>query len=477
MGSSNSDIPFSYNADNEQKLISYYFSHPEASLALTPEYFLHPTSQAIVKGVQELTTQKLEFNLDTIVALGLKHDTRVSYKLLHDIQETHKDFTNIHFCKETLVSDWARYKGTGQLFEKVSEQLMSSGQVSTPLIREYAQQMNLLANTIEANNIKSLLTFADLVDNHRQEIEERSLGQRYRSMGFRALDRKLTSPGAVGQYTLAFGLTGSGKTTWLKNAEMNMAQAGIPVVSFNIEFGNSGGRMGTAIMDIITSIIGDFSVEQLHRKNIEPRLRARIQLIHNKIAALHSYLFYGLEELSLDNFDIKLAEAREHFRQVGVLGDDGYMMATCDLLSDLDEFGEESKEQILKSVKHFDRIIKRRHVHAIALVQANENKIRGGKMFNEPDELDKYRLNIQDIFGGSAYAKKARTVISLHRPNFMKLRFFPDHPLAAQWETDPDIINCHVVKQTMGKLSLTPMLFDPRNMRISAVKDTIDDRD
>lgn len=469
-----SDIPFSYNPDNEQKLLAYYFAHPEASMGLTPDHFLHPMSQAVVKGIQESVTRKLDFNLDTIVALALKSNGSVTYKLLQDIQATHTDFTNIEFCKQTLVSDWAKYRGTSKLFEKISETLMSTGQVDPSILRNYAQEVSMLAGDIEANNVKALLTFADLVELHGQEIQERSLGQRIRSIGYRTLDRKLTAPGAVGQYLLAFGLTGSGKSVWLKNAELNMAMSGIPTLSFNLEMGNSGGRMGTAVMDLLVCIMGEFSMEQLYAKNMSPRLMARIQQTYSRLAAMQHYLFYGMESLSLDQYSSNISEAREVFRSRGVLPDDGYIMTTADLLSDFDDFGNEEKSLILQGVKKFDRIIKQQKVSAIALVQANENKIRGGKMFSEPDDLDRYRLGLEDLYGSSAWAKKARVVMSLHRPVFTKLRFFPSHPLVEQWQKEPDIVNVHVVKQSAGPLSFTQLIFDHKNMRMVPIKGKYD---
>lgn len=469
------ETPFSYNPDNEQKILAYCFQHPQSALALKSEHFLHPVSQAIVKGVQELTQQNLEFDLDTVVALALKHNDSITYKLLRDIQEAHTDFTNIDFCKQVLVSDWAKHKGTGQMFEKISETMMKTGQLDTNMMRDYGRELFTLADKVEATNVKALLTFADLVDNHRQELEERSTGTLLRSIGYRALDRRLTAPGAVGQYALVFGLTGSGKSLWTKNAELNLLQSNIPVVSFNIEMGNSGGRMGTAIMDLMVCILGEFTIDQLYRKNMDPRLKARIQQTYKRIAALQHYMFYGLEEIDLDGFSNKIAEAREIFRAKGILPPDGYMMTVADLLSDFEDFADESKEKILLGVKHFDKIIKRQKVSALAVVQANENKIRGGRIFSEPDDLDKYRLGLEDIYGGSGYAKKARVVISLHRPTFMKLRFFPDHPMAEEWEKSPDIINVHVVKQNMGKLSFTPMIFDPKGLRITPVKAEHDD--
>jgi hypothetical protein len=93
----------------------------------------------------------------------------------------------------------------------------------------------------------------------------------------------------------------------------------------------------------------------------------------------------------------------------------------------------------------------------------NENQLRK-KMFSDPQDVDKYRPNLEDIYGSAAYSQRARVVLVLHRPRDIKKRLFPE--LTDAWENELDIIKCAIAKQSDGDLSVQEFLFDPSCLRV-----------
>ena len=78
--------------------------------------------------------------------------------------------------------------------------------------------------------------------------------------------------------------------------------------------------------------------------------------------------------------------------------------------------------------------------------------------FKKSEDLDYYKIGIEDVFGGSGYASRSRIVLSLQRPKHLKMMFFPERN--EEWEFEEDIINCNCVKQNDNKLFFTKFIFD-----------------
>jgi hypothetical protein len=97
------------------------------------------------------------------------------------------------------------------------------------------------------------------------------------------------------------------------------------------------------------------------------------------------------------------------------------------------------------------------------LLQGNENKLRMGKIFKKAEELDYYRIGVEDIEGGASFAAKARLVLSLNRPVQMKKQLFPQR--MEEWNMEDDLLNISGVKQNDAPLFFTQFSFGD-NMRI-----------
>ncbi|MCG8407108.1 MAG: hypothetical protein MI923_18075, partial [Phycisphaerales bacterium] len=118
----------------------------------------------------------------------------------------------------------------------------------------------------------------------------------------------------------------------------------------------------------------------------------------------------------------------------------------------------------------FDKIVKKHNIFAVAVVQANENKLRSGRILKKPEELKRYRLGLEDIYGGTTYAKKSRVVLSIQRPLHQLKQLFPEHEMMPVWRDLPDLMKVNIIKQNNGDLNSLSFLFDTDNFRISRLE-------
>ena len=99
------------------------------------------------------------------------------------------------------------------------------------------------------------------------------------------------------------------------------------------------------------------------------------------------------------------------------------------------------------------------------MVQSNENDIRNGKKFKDPDDCDNYFLQPENIEGGAVFGARARVILALNRPLVLKRRFFPLRN--EEWDLEDDVITLAVVKQNDGKVGgLAKFMFDYHSFRL-----------
>lgn len=146
-----------------------------------------------------------------------------------------------------------------------------------------------------------------------------------------------------------------------------------------------------------------------------------------------------------------------------MLPSDGYTVVDIDLLSMAKDFGDKTPLEIEKGMDKLHRMTRRTGVSVMGVVQSNENKFRS-RILKKPEDLDFHKIGLEDLKGSAAYAERARVVISITRPIFLKQRFFPE--MNHIWELEPDLMHLHVLKNNDGGLGYTKLLFEKENFRV-----------
>lgn len=450
------DITPKINTDNEQRILSYLMHHLDKVIEYKSIHFLYPIHNVLFKGLELLYKNNDVFDLETLFAVvkDLPISIDIEFEIVKTIYDAFEsECPNIETHKRLLENDYIKNFVSKRFLEDIITQIHKKGYLPVDELKVSTQSLLNNLNNISINN--KLLTAKALEEDHLDVLEKRDSGIiKKRSLGFRNLDERLTSPAAPGQITLVFAWTGFGKSLFTKNIENNLIKKGTCVLTISTEM------LEENDMDRYLCIQKGLKINLLKQKNMNPRFKGLARKGLNELGKYKNYLYFNEneEDLDLGMLDALIYQSKEKFKDEGVLPDDDYMVVIIDLLSDLEDFMKETKDDITLGMKILHKMAKKHKIHFIPVVQSNENKFRQGKsLFTKPEECDFFKLGREDIYGGTAYAKKSRVILSLMRPLELKKLFFPDQ--MELWNTMEDVMKVHCIKQTEGSLFTVDMLF------------------
>jgi len=445
---------------SEQKYVSYLLRHPNESLELPSKYILNSSLQQIVKSIQTLYGEYGldKFDIDTVIIECSQKGFDFDREKLKVIYDSFVEFKDISYIKKRLKASYLKYNIKSNLLEELLVKSTSVGRNPDKEIEDIELlSKEILDNINEISGEVILLDSETLVEDHRNLLEKRRKGLNKKSLGYKALNQLLTRPGDPCEITAIVGMKGSGKSAYCKNIENLELNKGTCILSINPEMPTSSN------MDRLICIRGNFETSDLLVSRDIEKYNERIQSVLDDILELENYLYIEESDINLDKVDSLIYKAKQRFKKRGVLPDDEYILVTFDLLDMLSDFDDADPIKIKKAMNKLHRILKKHKCHGLIVLQANENKIRGGKMFKKPKDLDFYKIGLEDIEGGSAFGARARVVLTFNRPRLMKIRFFPEDERL--WLLEEDFVNIHCVKQNDGDLFLLKHIFN-RNFRI-----------
>jgi replicative DNA helicase len=449
-------LSIGHNVENEQRIISYLMRNPHDVISLTEDYFLHNTTKAIYRGLKVLKEKELKFDHDTLLTLIKENSpVKVEFNQLTELYDSFTSFENIEFAKKELKSDWIKFVQSKKMIYELASKLTDRGYIDPKEIRKNAE--NLIKMTNEIDDTKGVLTTKELSNIHREDFEKRKSGEKIRTTGISEIDRICIKPLNEGEIYILFGEKGSGKSALAKNIENAIINRGICCISFNPEMPL------VSIMDRIICMRGNFTMRDLHSKTYDRRTLARVMKVWEEFESIPNFLYSDQASFDFDYVEREIDRGREIFRKAGVLPSDGYTVVDIDLLSMAKDFGDKSPLEIEKGMDKLHRMTRRTGVSTIGVVQSNENKFRS-RILKKPEDLDFHKIGLEDLKGSAAYAERARVVISITRPIFLKQRFFPE--MNHIWELEPDLMHLHVLKNNDGGLGYTKLLFEKENFRV-----------
>lgn len=451
------------NIENESLIASYVLNNYNTNNNEIKSYYFQDDSlkniiECIesIKSNDKIVISNSESLIDLIMVEGSKLSKKLDIIKIKDIKSLYNNFSNIDYNISILKSDYSKNIVSKNLITSLISKTSSAGIIdSKVLLKDIEEIQKELLN----EDINIFSTSEDLVNKYYKLLEDRSNPDKSKSIGFKVLDDKITRPGAEKEITILAALRGVGKSGFRQTLENNLIHKGIPVVSFSLEMSEA------STMDRYVTMKTNLPMMQLNKNSKNAIQDEKVIRVLNELRERKNYLFTDLSDLSFDKLDSALYKAKDIFRERGVLQqDEDYMVITIDVLNMVSDFKDQEPRTILQAMDKLHNIVKKHKVHCIGVVQINETKLRGGKIYKEPEELDNYRPNLEDIYGGSGYAQRARVVLLLNRPKFLKERFFPD--MQEIWEAEPDVLQIHCAKQNDGELFLQNFIFDGERMRI-----------
>ena len=322
--------------------------------------------------------------------------------------------------------------------------------------------VNTLTN-VKENSDEVLLTSDVFSEMYLKVIERRLTGEQIRSLGHQSLNEVILRPASAGEITYVAGESGSGKSIFVQDIEQRLISQKICVVKFSIEMDYESS------FDRHLSLAEGYNIRDLQfRSPPTPRFLDRLKKSAENLKDMKNYIFSRSPDVALNKLDSLIINAKQKFRDLGVLPNDEYMFIVIDLINMLKGWGEKPQE-IETCNNELLRIAKRNQVHILGVLQTNENSLRSGKqVFKKPEELDYYKLTLKDIKNASAYKERARVVLIINRPLLQKKRYFPE--MNELWETELDIINCSVAKQNEGDIPMLRFVYDyQKSYKITAL--------
>lgn len=454
-----SDSFLFYDKEKEKIFICYLLKNPQSVSSFDKNLLKDSFYKSIFNVVENLVNSDIQIDSISVYDACRIIATNVTKKDIEDLFNTSYDFKNIDY----IITQLKQYDVKSRIVTTIEKLASKSVQNEDFELKDLENLSDLLQNQIVSLRTNSgLYSCQEMSTIYKDILEKRKLGLQKRTVGYPELDEVITRPLASGEMTALVGWKGYGKSAFKENIKNSLINQRICVVSFEPEM-----EMESSY-DRLLCIREGLSLQELFLKEKDRRLEQKIDRGIEKINAIPNYFYVPDPDISIAGVEEKILKAKEKFQDLKVLPEDGYMVVTFDLFEMLTDFDNADPIKIKTNMNKFHRVIRKYKLPAFIVLQANENKIRTGKIFKKPEDLDFFKVGKEDIEGGAAFASRARLVMSLNRPTQMKKEFFPERN--EEWNLEIDTINIHGVKQNDGNLFFRQFSFDENTFRIRALR-------
>lgn len=436
------------NIENEEKFLAYVINNPDKLYSIDVQHLYNNTHKAIYKAIEFIIDNSLTVECDLIYSKTKEMIPSFEKTFLTRLKRIYRDFSNIDYVIRT-IKNYAVTCQIGESLNEISVTLLETGDLNKAKLSEIADKLS--SDSFLLQDEQNLKNGNQLMDDYERVLEKRRLGEDKKSLGFDSLNQAVARPGAIGEMTAIVGQKGSGKSIFVKNIENRLLPLKTCVVSVNLEMEQNSN------MDRLICAKMGLSISQLTNPNMDEKVQIKVKQAIRRIRSYNNYAYYSKPQLSLYELDGLLGEAKRGFKESGVLPEDEYMFVVIDLLDMMDDFDGADPYKIKTNMNRLHRIARKHRCHILIVLQASENKWRKNGGFKKPEDLDYYKIGLEDIADGAGYAQRCRVVMSLNRPVQMKKQFFPER--IEEWELEPDIINVHGIKHNDGNLFFSQFAF------------------
>jgi replicative DNA helicase len=434
-------MAFNPNRDNEQRVLSYFMHHPTKISELVPlqDLFLIVQSQQICAGLIHLLDKGIEnIDIDTIHNGIIETGAELERSHLVTIFDTFTDFLNIDFYIESLKTDKSRSLVTNELMEQLYESVNLRDTGNLDKIESSVD--NIKDEIVRIRGLDDKILHAgSLRDSFQAEIakvEEMGATQFY-DMG---LDTIIADPASPTEMTTIYGQKGSGKSTFALNIAVRLIANGVPVLYITPE--DSSTLITSKIISQRTNVpYIDIKRNQYGNERDKNRVQKEIMAIEK----WDNLYIVDEPSLWLRDVDILIRTVQERTGQ-------DYMVVVIDLLTMIRDFSNTNASEFEDAMNKLHGIIKARQVHAINVVQENENRFRQGRV--KLKELKFYHPTLSDVKNGAVIAERSRVMLNVWNLKYMIEAFISDKDDSVEL-TDEDlqpIISIKNVKQNRGDL-------------------------
>ena len=447
------------NSLNEKKFISYCIKYPDQILEIDSKYILNKTNSEIYNTLLSLYKNDIAFTVDEIYSTISKNpDTECTKEDLKFIVEEYTEFQNIETIKQSLKDAYFKNRIGPEILVTLLNDIEEAREIDYDRVENLVEQINDTVSEIK--HVPRFKTAKELSENYTKTLLDREKGINKRTIGFDSIDAQCIRIAEPKDMTTIFAQKGMGKSTFVQNIETRLMNRHIPILHFSLEMPEE------ADMDRHITIRSNTTLDQLYlpmqMKNERQYSRAKRTV--QQFGEIDNYVYVDEQSLALADIDYIIKDVKKYFKSKNLLDDTGYMWVTIDLASKIKEISGQYGDGVEIGATILDQICKKHACHLCNIVQANENKLRGGLRFKSAEELDYYVLTDEDVKGGGGWSESSRMVLSLTRPLMMKKKYFPDR--IDEWNLEEDIIWVQATKSNYGDIFRVPFVFDPTTFRM-----------
>jgi KaiC/GvpD/RAD55 family RecA-like ATPase len=444
------------NLHNEEKFVSYLMKNPQDTHLLDFKFLLNSSISIICYAIEQVKKDNLYFTVDELYHY-VKQKADIPKEYLQKIYDEFIDFENLDFIIDRIKKNYISNKLNIEILEDLLVEISPTGEVQLDKLDDLANKIKENISLIKGST--RLLTTEQLADNYREILKKRDEGLKQRDLGYKVIKDACPNQANVGEMTLLFAPSGAGKTAMSQNMQMSWVSRNIPVIKFGTEMTIDSEMDRTMAMRL------NISPGELYKEKRDDRFNSKVERALQGFSQIKNYLHVDESSLSLGDVDNLIRSGKEHFRKEGVYkNNDEYTIVVLDLASMIKEISGEYGEGVEKGATELHNITKNNGIHSLLVVQANENRARGGIRFKKPEEIDHQVFVREDIKGGAGWFERCRMVLSLYRPLMIKKQYFPDR--MEEWLLEEDILWLTACKNNNGPEFRLPFIFNAESFRI-----------
>lgn len=441
-----------------QNLLSYIIKSDSYDYLLEDYYIYDYQLNILYRALKEINNKNLSKDNETILIESnkIKNDIFDIYFIQSVREKELPESYDVTIQEKQIKYLYHKNKIADDVLTELADLSMRGGEGDWQNLLDLANKIK--DNYNKVNQVDEILSFRDMsfhYFDYREKPDEEK-----RSYGFKEIDKFFPNPLEPKQCSLLVGNTGSGKSSMALAIENSLINLKIPVISINLEESRE-----TILEKMICMRAGMtlFDVENIKENK---RNQVKFQNTIEELMQINNFVFYDKLGINLNDLESIIIASKKKFLDLGVINNfEDFVFMKIDLVTRLKDFRGKKGTDLEDPANKLFELIQKYNIHALLVLQANENEVRGGNKPKTITDCNNFMITDSDIKNGSAFAEISRAVFTLNRPLFLKYKYLPND-MRSEFEEDPDVISFNLVKNNRGGLGKIKFLFDVETFRI-----------
>jgi len=440
----------------EQQTFHFCFDHPEKILDIKENYFLSSEGHDLYEVLLDLYRDGFEFSDHNIISAGNKVNEGITPNLLATIRSVSYDEKAWKHYYLLIQEAYAKDRIQTKLLKDGLSSVTTKGGLDVDKLQSIVFEIQECINLAKGKG-SDVKTIGEMFDSYQNVLSRRLDGSSFYDTGCSLLNAALPTGFSPGEITTIFGSTGIGKSTYSLYLINRLINKRIPCFYVSLEMSE------TATMDRWMASRMKVPLHELFSKQgqIHESVYERVKLEREKLESNNKFAF-------IDESRLSIIQLEKMIDQVKLKMQTDYLVVFVDLATMLDDFSEGTPIAYEQAMNNLHQLVKRTNIHLVIIVQA-VNKVLERNRPASLEGLQIFRPLISSIKNSGAIAERSRQVLSVFRPHYYAVKFFPDDPLVQE---ESDVLEIQVIKCSNGVVgTVVHYLYDGNLFRVFPMPD------